>query len=244
MQWRLKRGVSWHDGRPFTADDVIFTWQYASDPASAATSTGSYLGIERAEKIDDHTVKLTFKRPTPFWPTPSAARPASCCRDTYSSPTEAASRARRQPTSSPSARALSVRRLQAGRHRHGRDQFHLPRAEPPLLRHRRTEGRGRSGVGGARGAADWSVRLRLGPRHRGRDPSAPRGQRQRARCHRPHDEHRLHPAEPGRSVARRRRRASEHQDRRILSSPIRPCARRSPCSSIARRSRARSGATG
>ena len=67
VQWRLKRGVTWHDGRPFTADDVIFTWQYASDPASAATSTGSYLGIERAEKIDDHTVKLTFKRPTPFW---------------------------------------------------------------------------------------------------------------------------------------------------------------------------------
>ena len=67
VQWRLKRGVTWHDGRPFTADDVIFTWQYASDQASATTSAGSYLGIERAEKVDDHTVKLTFKRPTPFW---------------------------------------------------------------------------------------------------------------------------------------------------------------------------------
>ena len=67
VQWRLKRGVTWHDGRPFTADDVIFTWQYASDQASATTSAGSYLGIDRAEKIDDHTVKLTFKRPTPFW---------------------------------------------------------------------------------------------------------------------------------------------------------------------------------
>jgi peptide/nickel transport system substrate-binding protein len=67
VQWRLKRGVTWHDGRPFTADDVIFTWQYASDQASATTSAGSYLGIERAEKVDDHTVKLIFKRPTPFW---------------------------------------------------------------------------------------------------------------------------------------------------------------------------------
>ena len=67
VQWRLKRGVTWHDGRPFTADDVIFTWQYASDQASATTSAGSYLGIERASRIDDHTVKLTFKRPTPFW---------------------------------------------------------------------------------------------------------------------------------------------------------------------------------
>jgi len=67
VQWRLKRGVAWHDGRPFTADDVIFTWQYASDPASATTSTGSYLGIDRVDKVDDYTVKLVFKRPTPFW---------------------------------------------------------------------------------------------------------------------------------------------------------------------------------
>ena len=65
--WRLKRGVTWHDGRPFTADDVIFTWQYAADSATAATSAGSYQGIDRIERLDDHTVKLVFKRPTPYW---------------------------------------------------------------------------------------------------------------------------------------------------------------------------------
>jgi peptide/nickel transport system substrate-binding protein len=65
--WRLKRGVNWHDGHPFTADDVIFTWQYAADPATAATSAGSYQGIDRIDRIDDHTVKLVFKRPTPYW---------------------------------------------------------------------------------------------------------------------------------------------------------------------------------
>ena len=67
VQWRLKRGVTWHDGRPFTADDVIFTWQYAADPATAATSAGSYQGIDRIERVDDYTVKLVFKRPTPYW---------------------------------------------------------------------------------------------------------------------------------------------------------------------------------
>src|SRR6266446_5989529 len=67
VQWRLKRGVTWHDGKPFTADDVIFTWQYAADPATAAPSMGSYQGIDRIERIDDHTVKLIFKRPTPYW---------------------------------------------------------------------------------------------------------------------------------------------------------------------------------
>lgn len=65
--WRLTRGVTWHDGRPFTADDVIFTWQYAADPASAATSAGSYQGIDRIDRIDDHAVKIVFKRPTPYW---------------------------------------------------------------------------------------------------------------------------------------------------------------------------------
>src|SRR5262245_25258481 len=67
VQWRLKHGVTWHDGRPFTADDVIFTWQYAADPATAAPSAGSYQGIDRIERVDDYTVKLIFKRPTPYW---------------------------------------------------------------------------------------------------------------------------------------------------------------------------------
>src|SRR6201981_2881526 len=33
VTWKLKNDVQWHDGRPFTADDVVFNWQYAADPA-------------------------------------------------------------------------------------------------------------------------------------------------------------------------------------------------------------------
>ncbi len=65
--WRLKRGASWHDGRPFTADDVIFTWEYVMDPATSAVTIGSYGAIERIEKLDSHTVKLVFAKPQPFW---------------------------------------------------------------------------------------------------------------------------------------------------------------------------------
>src|SRR3979411_2010873 len=36
--WKLKQGVQGHDGTPFTADDVVFNWQYASDPATAAVT--------------------------------------------------------------------------------------------------------------------------------------------------------------------------------------------------------------
>ncbi len=67
--WKLKRNVQWHDGRPFTADDVVFNWEYAADPATAAVTLGSYRDI-RAEKIDSHTVRVTFARPTPFWADP------------------------------------------------------------------------------------------------------------------------------------------------------------------------------
>ena len=36
VTWKLKRGVTWHDGKPFTADDCVFNWEYVKDPATAA----------------------------------------------------------------------------------------------------------------------------------------------------------------------------------------------------------------
>jgi len=65
--WKLKRDVAWHDGKPFTADDVVFNWEFVKDPATAAVTSGSYTAVERAEKIDSHTVKLVFGKPQPFW---------------------------------------------------------------------------------------------------------------------------------------------------------------------------------
>jgi len=67
VTWRLKKGVTWHDGKPFTADDVVFNYEFVSDPATAAVTGGSYTEIAKIEKLDSHTVKLTFSRPQPFW---------------------------------------------------------------------------------------------------------------------------------------------------------------------------------
>src|SRR6266446_2221676 len=66
VTWKLKKGVQWHDGKPFTADDVVFNWEYASDPATAAVTIGSYKDM-KVQKIDSHTVKINFEKPTPFW---------------------------------------------------------------------------------------------------------------------------------------------------------------------------------
>ncbi len=67
--WKLKRDVKWHDGAPFTADDVVFNWEYAADPATAAVTIGSYKDV-KAFKIDSHTVRVEFRKPTPFWADP------------------------------------------------------------------------------------------------------------------------------------------------------------------------------
>jgi peptide/nickel transport system substrate-binding protein len=68
VTWKLKPGVKWHDGRPFTADDVVFNWRYVTDPATAAVTPGNYEGIERMEAVDPLTVRVIFREPRPFWP--------------------------------------------------------------------------------------------------------------------------------------------------------------------------------
>jgi peptide/nickel transport system substrate-binding protein len=65
--WRLKRGVVWHDGKPVSADDVVFNWEYVADPATAAVTSGSYREVARVETVDSHTVKVVFNKPQPFW---------------------------------------------------------------------------------------------------------------------------------------------------------------------------------
>jgi peptide/nickel transport system substrate-binding protein len=66
VTWKLKQGVTWHDGKPFTADDVVFNWEYAKNPATATTTNGSYKDVT-VEKVDQFTVKVMFDKPTPFW---------------------------------------------------------------------------------------------------------------------------------------------------------------------------------
>ncbi len=69
VTWKLKKGVTWHDGKPFTADDVVFTWQYAGDPATATVTVATYQDL-KVEKIDSHTVRVVFPKATPFWAEP------------------------------------------------------------------------------------------------------------------------------------------------------------------------------
>jgi len=69
ITWKLKRNVQWHDGVAFTADDVVFTAAYAADPATSAYTSGSYKDV-KVTKVDSHTVRVEYQKPSPFWADP------------------------------------------------------------------------------------------------------------------------------------------------------------------------------
>ncbi len=64
--WKLKKGVTWHDGKPFSADDCVFTWEYVRDPATTTYDIATYQAVA-VTKLDDYSIKLAFQKPTPYW---------------------------------------------------------------------------------------------------------------------------------------------------------------------------------
>lgn len=66
---RLRQGVQWHDGRPFTADDVLFTFSRAGNVPGSPGGFGSFMRtFTRSEAPDPHTVHIHTSRPTPTLP--------------------------------------------------------------------------------------------------------------------------------------------------------------------------------
>ncbi|MEO1070615.1 MAG: peptide ABC transporter substrate-binding protein, partial [Cyanobacteria bacterium J06638_6] len=70
VTWALRPDVTWADGEPFTADDVVFTFEFIRNPRVAAATAQFYEGVEQVEAVDDYTVKITFSTPTPNWSVP------------------------------------------------------------------------------------------------------------------------------------------------------------------------------
>jgi peptide/nickel transport system substrate-binding protein len=66
--WRfeLRKGVQFHDGTPFTADDVLFTFTRAAGDGSDMKSYTN--DIKEVRKVDDFTVEIETKAPFPILP--------------------------------------------------------------------------------------------------------------------------------------------------------------------------------
>ena len=67
--FHLRKNVKWHDGRPFTADDVVFTLEAWRDSAEAPRAYALGRNFTAVEKVDPYTVRLTVKDISPdFFP--------------------------------------------------------------------------------------------------------------------------------------------------------------------------------
>ncbi len=64
---RLMEGVTWSDGEPFTAADVIFTWEFITNPDNSSTSIEIWERISAMEAVDDYTLNVTFVESNPLW---------------------------------------------------------------------------------------------------------------------------------------------------------------------------------
>src|SRR5690606_10092810 len=65
--FRLRPGVKWHAGAPFTAEDVKFTFVRARDPDEGATNAADFAKVVAVDVIDPLTVNVTLAAPDAFF---------------------------------------------------------------------------------------------------------------------------------------------------------------------------------
>ena len=76
--FKLRPGVKWHNGDPFTSADVKYSFERTWDPKVATRVSTVFPPVERVEAPDPMTVVFTMKKPDPLLPARAAAntRPA------------------------------------------------------------------------------------------------------------------------------------------------------------------------
>lgn len=63
ITFHLRKGVTWHDGAPFTSADVLFTYQMYIDPKVPTSYAEDFLQVAKAEAVDPYTFRVTYKEP-------------------------------------------------------------------------------------------------------------------------------------------------------------------------------------
>lgn len=63
LTFKLRRNVRWHDGQPFTAADVVFTYQLMVHPKTPSPYKDDFEQVQSVEAVDDYTVRVRYKHP-------------------------------------------------------------------------------------------------------------------------------------------------------------------------------------
>jgi peptide/nickel transport system substrate-binding protein len=66
LEFELRDDVKWHDGAPFTAEDVVYTLDWLLDPATKLRFKDFWAWIDKTEKTGPNTVRITARTPTAF----------------------------------------------------------------------------------------------------------------------------------------------------------------------------------
>jgi len=61
--FHLRRGIRWHDGKPFTANDVLFTYQQIINPQNVTPYSSEFETVSDVQKTDDFTLRVTYREP-------------------------------------------------------------------------------------------------------------------------------------------------------------------------------------
>jgi peptide/nickel transport system substrate-binding protein len=63
LDFTLRDKVRWHDGRPFTAADVVFTWETTMNPKTPSPYKADFADVERVEARGPRAVRVTYRKP-------------------------------------------------------------------------------------------------------------------------------------------------------------------------------------
>ncbi len=63
ITFHLRKGVLWHDGKEFTAEDVKFTYDKIMDPKTNTVRRSDFELVKKAEVLDPYTFRVTYKQP-------------------------------------------------------------------------------------------------------------------------------------------------------------------------------------
>jgi peptide/nickel transport system substrate-binding protein len=63
LTFKLRKDVRWHDGQPFTADDVVFTYQLMTNPKTPSPYKDDFEDVTGVDVLDPLTIRVRYKQP-------------------------------------------------------------------------------------------------------------------------------------------------------------------------------------